>query len=230
MKWFDVKNQTETSSDLYFYGDIVASDFSKWEKEDTTASDVLDYLTTINEHMKLSIYINSNGGVVTEGMAIYNQLKRHKGQKTIYVDGIAASIASVLAFAGDKLVMPKSSYLMVHLPAVGVFGNKHELTRALNGLETIEKNMMDVYYENLRNESDQEKMKEFVDRETWLTGAQASELFTVELIEGTQAVAYHSPLLEKYHSIPEQLMVEKKEEMDKDSKIKLLNEVELLGL
>ncbi|WP_330594436.1 Clp protease ClpP, partial [Clostridioides difficile] len=70
----------------------------------------------------MNIYINSGGGSVFAGMAIYNMLKRHEGFKTVYVDGIAASIASVIALAGDRVVIPQNAYFMIHKPWIGLCG------------------------------------------------------------------------------------------------------------
>lgn len=235
-KWFEVKNQTDTSSDLYFYGDIVSSEWSKWEDSDTSVNDVKDYLNSVNESTKLNIYVNSAGGVVTAGMAIYNMLKRHKGHKTVFVDGIAASIASILVFAADKIVMPKSSYLMVHLPWVGVAGNKHDLTKALNTLETIESNMMGIYYDNLKNESDKEAIKSLVYAESWLTGEEASNLFNIELIDGVEAVACASDLYKNYKFTPNDIVESKpqktevKSQVTEQEKQKIQNELDLLML
>lgn len=229
MKWFEVKNQTNTSSDMYFYGDIVSSDWGKWEYEDTTPIDVRDFLNSIDENMKLNIYVNSAGGVVTAGIAIYNMLKRHKGEKTVYIDGLAASISSIIPFAADKIVMPKSSFMMVHLPWVGVSGNKNDLQQALNTLETIETTMLNIYYENLRNESDQDKIKDLVYNESWLTGEEAAALFNIELIDGVEAVACASNLYSSYSKTPKAI-VKSIVDPTNEEKIKFENELTLLEL
>lgn len=235
-KWFEVKNQTNNSSDLYFYGDIVSSEWQKWEESDTSANDIRDYLNSVNENTRLNIFINSAGGVVTTGVAIYNMLKRHKGEKHVYVDGIAASIASIIAFAGDYLYMPKSSYLMVHLPLVNAFGNKNDLQIAINTLETIESNMMEIYYDNLRDEKDKEKIKAMVENETWLTGSEASELFNIELIKETEAIACASDLLSQYVKTPNTVVARSienplnQQKVSDEEILKLQNELDLLTL
>lgn len=237
-KWFEVKNKTDDSSDLYFYGDIVASEWQKWDEADTSANDVKDFLNAVNENTKLNIFINSAGGVVTTGMAIYNMLKRHKGYKTAYIDGIGASIASIIPFAADKIVMPKSSYLMVHLPWVGVAGNKHDLSRAMNTLETIESNMMEIYYENLRSDTDKDTIKSLVYGETWLTGEEASNLFNIELIDGVEVVACSSDLYKNYKFTPDKLKaqnpfpnpVDNLAAVDINEQLKIQNELDLLEL
>lgn len=233
MKWFEVKNQTSLSSDLYFYGDIVSSDWDKWEYEDSTPSDVRNFLNSIDENMKLNIYINSAGGVVSAGLAIYNLLKRHKGHKIAYIDGLAASISSIIPFAADRIIMPKSSFMMVHLPWVGISGNKMDLQQALNALDTMEATMMNIYYENLLDEKDQEKIKDLVYNESWLTGEEAATLFNIELIDGIEAVACASNLYNNYSKVPNAIVeIPKNKDIatNETEKLKFENELVLLDL
>ena len=86
---------------------------------------------------QINIYINSRGGSVFEGTAIYNQLRRHPAHKTVYVDGFACSIASVIAMAGDEVVMPRNALMMVHNAMMGVWGNAAELRKAADDLDKI---------------------------------------------------------------------------------------------
>ncbi len=95
-----LKNSTETSADLYFYGDSVC--------EDQYPQQIKEFLDDA-KGKDLNIYINSGGGSVFAGLAIYHMLKRHQGYKTVRVDGLAGSIASVIALAGDKVVIPPSA-------------------------------------------------------------------------------------------------------------------------
>ena len=90
--FLEVKNATNTSADLYFYGDIVSSWLGAWDDTDQYPDSVKNFL---DEHKgkDLNIYVNSNGGSVFAGIAIYNMLKRHNGHKTVYIDGLAASIS-----------------------------------------------------------------------------------------------------------------------------------------
>ncbi len=96
----EIKNQTETSADLYFYGDIVSDGWEAWTEEDQYPEAVKNFLAN-QEGKELNVYINSGGGSVFAGVAIYNIIRRHaqKAKVQIYVDGLAASIASVIAFA-----------------------------------------------------------------------------------------------------------------------------------
>src|SRR5690625_4825000 len=108
-----IKNQTNDKAELYIYGDIISGDW-KWEDSDVTSTEVRDFLKDIEDVTHLDIYINSGGGSVFTGMAIYNMLKRHKAHKRVIVDGLAGSIASVIAMAGDEIIIPSNAYLMIH--------------------------------------------------------------------------------------------------------------------
>ena len=116
-KLFTFKNETATSADLYFYGDIVSDWWGAWQDEDQYPDAVKNFLAE-HQGKDLNIYINSGGGSVFAGIAIYNMLKRHQGKKTVYVDALAGSIASVIAFAGDKI-----GFAVVRNSNRSVFGN-----------------------------------------------------------------------------------------------------------
>ena len=110
--FLEIKNQTENSADLYFYGDIVSSWWGAWDDTDQYPEAVKNFLDGV-KGKDLNIHINSGGGSVFAGITIYNMLKNHSGFKTVYIDGLAASIASVIALAGDKVVMRTGSSLMI---------------------------------------------------------------------------------------------------------------------
>ncbi|WP_270647188.1 head maturation protease, ClpP-related [Paeniclostridium hominis] len=186
--FLQIKNATETSADLYFYGDIVSSWYGAWDDTDQYPEKVRDFLKE-HENKDLNIYLNSGGGSVFAGIAIYNMLKRHNGAKTVYVDGLAGSIASVIAMAGDRIVVPKNSFIMIHKPLVGVVGNANDLREQADLLDNIEQAIINVYQENLVEGIDIETIKEMVNAETWLNGEEASKYFNIELAEENQAIA-----------------------------------------
>lgn len=184
----EVKNSTETSADLFFYGDIVSSWYGAWDDTDQYPEKVRDFLKE-HENKDLNIYINSGGGSVFAGMAIYNMLKRHNGQKTVHIDGLAGSIASVIAMAGDRIVVPKNSFLMIHKPLVGVLGNATTLREQADLLDNIEQAIINVYEDKLAKGVSIETIKDMVNVETWLNGEEALQYFNVELIEENNAIA-----------------------------------------
>lgn len=167
-------------AELIIYGNIVTA---KKKETEVSALDVKAFIRQLKPNEDLDIFINSFGGEVTNGLAIYQTIKAHKGPKKVYVDGAACSIASVIAFAGDELFMAESAQLMIHLPYTGVVGNKFELQRQIQALESIEDSLLMVYNANLRSQSLQQKVKQMVYDETWLTGKEAAQYFTITLLD-----------------------------------------------
>lgn len=197
-----VKNSTETSADLYFYGDIVCDWWGAWTDEDQYPEQVKNFLNDA-KGKELNIYINSGGGSVFAGLAIYNMLKRHQGYKTVYVDGLAGSIASVIAFAGDKVVIPPSASLMIHKPWSWSAGNAVDFRKLADDLDAIEECILAVYEENLKDGVDMAKIKELVDAETWLDGTKASEYFNIEVGKNRQILNCTSEYFDSYRNVPD---------------------------
>lgn len=183
----EIKNINGNSS-IRFDGDIVDSDWDKWNDTDSCPADVLEALTGLTGD--LDIYINSGGGSVFSGMSIYNILSRYKGNKTVYVDGLAGSIASVIAMAGDKIVMPKNSFLMIHKPLCEIGGNANDFRKIADTLDTIEQGIINVYATKLKDGVNIDDIKEMVNNETWLTGEQAQQYFNIEVSEANNAIAF----------------------------------------
>lgn len=183
----EIKNINGNSS-IRFDGDIVDSDWDKWNDTDSCPSDVLEALNGLTGD--LDIYINSGGGSVFSGMSIYNILSRYKGNKTVYVDGLAGSIASVIAMAGDKIVMPKNSFLMIHKPLCIVGGNSNDFRKMADTLDTIEQGIINVYATKLKDGANIDDIKSMVNNETWLTGEQAQQYFNIEVSEANNAIAF----------------------------------------
>ncbi len=195
-----IKNQTDTSADLLIFGTIADT---KWCDDDVIPKDVKTLLDEIKDVKTLNIYINSGGGSVFAGMAIYNMLKRFKAQKNVYVEGLAASAASVIAMVGDTLVIPANAFLMVHKAWTWTIGNMDDMLKSAEVLETIDIGMLAVYEENLNAGVSIADFKTLVDAETWLTGEQAAEYFDVTVAPATEAAAYTGPL--NYQNIPKGL-------------------------
>ncbi len=183
----EIKNINGNSS-IRFDGDIVDSDWDKWNDTDSCPSDVLEALNGLTGD--LDIYINSGGGSVFSGMSIYNILSRYQGNKTVYVDGLAGSIASVIAMAGDKIVMPKNSFLMIHKPLCMVGGNANDFRKMADTLDTIEQGIINVYQTKLKDGANIDDIKSMINNETWLTGEQASQFFDIEVTEANNAIAF----------------------------------------
>jgi ATP-dependent Clp endopeptidase proteolytic subunit ClpP len=224
-KCIQFKNSADEQS-LTFYGDIVADEWSKWTDTDTCPADVQNILNQIDENRPLNIYINSGGGSVFAGLAIYNMLKRSKANKTVYIDGLAASIASVIAMAGDKIVMPNNAFLMIHKPWNIAVGNANDFRKIADDLDRIEQGILNVYNDKLAEGMDIETIKQMVNDETWIVGSEASKYFQVDVVESNKAAASISNL-DHYRHVPDVF----KNKKDNSSELELLKsklELELI--
>lgn len=218
-----IKNQTDTSADLYFYGDIASETWqSDYYEEDMAPGDVKEFLDELTGTEKINIHINSGGGSVFGGIAIYNMLKRNDAYKTVYIDGLAASIASVIAMAGDEVIIPKNAAMMIHKPMTSYFWtskNADELRKDAEALDSCQELIMNTYMTKAK--ATREEIEEKVNDETWLTGEEAAELFDLTVEKENNAVAYAgSAMFFSYKNMPEQ--VEKKaikEDQKNDGKL-----------
>ncbi|EIS9475923.1 TPA: Clp protease ClpP [Clostridioides difficile] len=221
----EIKNETKDNAELYFYGDIVSSWLGAWDDTDQYPESIKKFLDNV-KGKDLDIYINSGGGSVFAGMAIYNMLKRHKGFKTVYIDGLAASIASVIALAGDKVIIPSNAYFMIHKPWCNVYGNSNELREQAEILDKIEEGIINVYSENLSLDVNIEDIKNMLNNETWLTGEEAIKYFNMEISDNVNAVACLSEMYDKYLKVPKNINKNTKNyDIEKE---KLLLELDLI--
>lgn len=128
--------------ELLIYGDIGES----WWGESVTAQSVAQQLNELDKSVAtINVRINSYGGSVADGLAIYNALKRHKATKNVTVDGVAMSSASLITMAGDTVTMPPTSLLMIHAPWGGLYGNAKELRQYADALDKFSESMADAY-------------------------------------------------------------------------------------
>lgn len=173
----DAENKT---ADIYIYGDITSWPWLESDVSSYTLSKELQELDESIEH--INVYINSYGGEVAEGLAIYNALKRHKAKVTTYVDGFACSIASVIFAAGDERIMSDTSLLMIHNAWARAAGNANDLRKQAEDLEKITQASINAYMQIVNIEEDE--LKEMMDNDTWLNGKEALEMgFATKLIE-----------------------------------------------
>ena len=165
--------------ELYIYGDVtdVEIDWVNWcyVESENSAKHFREELGNHPDAKQINIYINSYGGSVFEGTAIYNQLKRHPAQKTVYIDGFACSVASVIAMAGDKIIMPKNAMMMIHNMWNVVAGNAKELRKAADDLDTIMEGNRQAYLQKAGDKLEEKKLIQLLEAETWLTAAQCIE-------------------------------------------------------
>ncbi len=211
-KFWEFKNLTAETADLYFYGDIVSDWWGAWQEEDQYPEAIKNFLEEA-EGRDLNIYINSGGGSVFAGIAIYNMLKRYPGRKTCYVDALAGSIASILPFVADeKPIIPANAFLMVHKPWMACDGNAAYLRKMADDLDRIEVGIWKIYEEHLAEGVTIEQVKELMEAETWLDGTTAAQYFNVSIgEENTMAAAVQEYTKEFCKNIPACMVLQEKE-------------------
>lgn len=188
---WEIKQQAEKPEELevYIYGDV-ESDGWGWfgpVESETSANHFRNMLAEHPDVKEIKLYINSYGGSVFEGTAIYNQLKRHPAHVTAYVDGFACSIASVIAMAADTVIMPKNALMMIHNMWMWCCGNTEELRKAADDLEVINRAGRMAYLEKAGDKLTEEKLAEMMNAETWLTAEQAMEYGLCDEFSETEA-------------------------------------------
>lgn len=141
--------------------------------EGVTAKRISAALRNIGSGRDVVVNINSPGGNVFEGIAIYNLFREHKGAVTMKVLGVAASAASFIAMAGDSVQIAKSGFLMIHNVFVAAIGDKHDMREIADTLDTFDKVLVDIY--EARSKLDAKAITKMMDKETWIDGTKAVE-------------------------------------------------------
>ncbi|MBO5408879.1 MAG: Clp protease ClpP [Clostridia bacterium] len=162
--------------DLFIYDYVEGDSYDWWTgqkiESETSANFIMQKLSEHENVSQINVYINSYGGSVKEGLAIYNQLLRHKANKHVYIDGYACSIASVIAMCGDTITMAKNALMMIHNASMGVFGTSEELRKSADDLDVINRASCSTYLDRAGDKLTEENLKEMLDKETWLNAEQ----------------------------------------------------------
>jgi ATP-dependent Clp endopeptidase proteolytic subunit ClpP len=164
-------------------GDSVNFWTGEKEASETSAKHFKAELEAHPDVKEIRININSAGGSVFEGMAIYSQLKRHKAHKTVIVDGFACSIASVIAMAGDTVIMPETAVMMIHNPWTVAVGNATALRKEADDLDKLGESMRKAYLAKAGDKLNEGKLVEMLNAETYLTAAECIELGLADAYE-----------------------------------------------
>lgn len=164
---------------LYIYDNVTAYGEFNWETWDyddaeTSANYFRDQLAQIPEDGEIELHVNSYGGDVKEGIAIYNLLKQHGAKKTCYVDGFAYSIASVICLACDKIIMGLGTSMLIHNMSMSVYGNAEMLRKCADDLDVLMESNRQIYMAKAKNLTE-EVLADMMDKETYLTPEQCLE-------------------------------------------------------
>jgi ATP-dependent Clp protease, protease subunit len=183
-KWYEFRAQAKGAAEIVIYDEIGAFGIP--------AKAFLDQLKALGPVAELTVRINSPGGSVFDGVAIYNALKRHDARVTAWIDGIAASIASMIAMAGDEVVMPENAMLVLHNPSGMVMGTAQDMRATADALDKMKAGMIAAYRaKSGREEADIEAL---MAAETWLSAAEAHALGFADRVEPPVRMAAHFDL------------------------------------
>ena len=191
-RFYQLTNVSEDSATLYIYGDITSI---KLFENDVCVYDLAKEIGDLNGKA-LTVRINSYGGEVAEGLAIYNLLKSYEGEVTTICDGFACSAASVVFMAGTKRIMPRSSLLMIHNAWTWASGDADDLRKAADDLEKITQPSVEIYtsVSNL----DADEIKAMMDAETWIDADEALDFgFATEISEEAAMQSLEDGILAK---------------------------------
>ena len=175
--WQWLKNSTEetetsdasTGRTLYLNGVIAAEG---WFDDDVTPKMFKDELESGSGDIE--VWINSIGGDVMAATQIYNMLKNYKGKVTVKIDSLAASAASVVAMAGDEILMSPLSLMLIHNPLTVAAGNVDDMQKAIDMLDEVKESIINAY--ELKTGLSRAKISHLMDCETWLSAKKAVEL------------------------------------------------------
>lgn len=176
-KFLNFNKVSESETELYVYGDIRKKGvIEKWlgfGEDVTEAFSLKDALNAVDTP-NLTVRINSYGGSVSEGLAIYSLLSEFKGHLKTIVDGFACSAASVIFMAGQERVVPENGLLLIHNAWTEARGDSNAMRKVADDLEKITQPSINIYVS--KTGQTEEKIKQMMDREDWITSQEAYEL------------------------------------------------------
>lgn len=168
-KWAPVQAAAGETDNTISILDTIGEDW--WTGEGVTSKRIAGALRAIGPDRDVIVNINSPGGDVFEGVAIYNMLREHKGKVTVNILGLAASAASVIAMAGDEILIGRPSFLMIHNCWCIAVGNRHDMAAMSEQMAPIDAAMADVY--QARTGVAIKEIEALMDKETWIGGSAA---------------------------------------------------------
>lgn len=166
-----IKAASDSAGNVINIYDQIGYDY--WTGEGTTAKRISAALRSIGTENDVVVNINSPGGDVFEGLAIYNLFRQHKGTVTMRVLGLAASAASFIAMAGDRIEVARAGFFMIHNAWTIAAGNRNDFTEVATFLAEIDGTIADIYA--LRTGGDKKDLAAKMDAETWIGGVSAVE-------------------------------------------------------
>ena len=177
-EWYNISNNASEIADVYIFDEIGMYGITA----QSFISDIKDL-----KDKPINLRINSLGGDVFDGMAIYNVIKKREQKTTVYIEGIAASIATIIALGADEVIMSENSLFMIHNAWGGSMGNASDLRKTAETLEKISGELTDIYVK--KTGLAVERITEMMDEETWLNADEAYEMGFVDTVSDSIKVA-----------------------------------------
>lgn len=193
--WYSIKAKANDTAEISIYDEI-----GFWGV--SAASFAQDLKSCGNNLKQINLHIHSPGGDVFDGIAIYNLLKNHPANVTVYIDGLAASMASVIAMAGNEVIMPENAMMMIHKPWGIQGGDAEDMRKYADLLDKVENTLIPAYAS--KTGKTPEELAEMLSAETWLTAKECVEQgFADKLAEPLVAMAsIKSRKLEDFENMP----------------------------
>lgn len=199
-KPYEMKALKNDEAEIFLY-DVIGD---TWDGSGTTAKNFATDLKALGPVKTLNIRINSPGGSVFDGIAIHNVLRRHSARKIVTVDGIAASIASVIMMAGDEISVAANGSVMVHNPWSIAFGEAADFRKAADTLDKIRDSILSTYVD--RTTTPEEQISAWMDAETWMSAEEAVDAgFADSIVEEVAIAALAKHDLSTFRHVPEPL-------------------------
>lgn len=185
MQWRIEQSFMPDTIDLFVYDDVYKNNYP-YPQEIESDNSANKFRIALEAHptaKNINIYINSYGGDVSEGTAMYNMLMRHSAYKKVFIDGFAYSIASIIAMAGDERIMPHNATMLIHNVWGWGAGNAKELRKMADDLEIINEAGKNAYLHRVAEKLTLEKLSELMDNETMLDATQCLAYGLITKIE-----------------------------------------------
>ena len=177
-KWYNIQNKAGEAADIYIFDEIGTYG--------VTAQDFISEIKGLKD-MPINLRINSLGGDVFDGMAMYNVIKRREAKTTVYIEGIAASIATIIALGADEVIMAENSLFMIHNAWGGTSGEAKDMRKTAETLDKITSELTDIYVKKTGLSYD--ALAEMMDEESWLNAQEAFDLGFIDTISDSIKVA-----------------------------------------
>lgn len=203
-RWYEIRNEASKPAEVLIY-DVIGKETDWFSGEETGigAQDFIEEVKALGEDREIVVGINSPGGNVWDGLAIYNFLINRKGKVKTRNDGLAGSISSVILMAGkDGIEAPETSQVMIHDPATIAAGGIEDLQKSINALTAAKKSILATYTKKTRR--GETELSAMMTAETWMSGKEAHSLGFVDAVTKQNPI-FNTLDLSRFKRVPESL-------------------------